>query len=323
MRIFCAIANKNWEHPALVEGLKQAGHEVIVYDWIARGFDQYHLNWLEPMFVKSMVAMNDELINGFLAIHAKDPFDLFFSYLSDPVITCSALDRIKSAGIPMINYSCNNQMSFNRTHEHIGRMFDCNFYPEKNAGAKFDGIKAKSLHFPYGINPMFHTPIHIYGNNTNKVDVSFVGQLYGYRAPMMLNLGNCGMSISLASGVSYSYMKEIYYHSKLVAGFRGLSDAPIEDMDAKQLRGRDFETVAMGGTYMTEYLPELEDYFEIGKEILTFKTAEEFIEQCHKWTRPSMDQKRDKIKNAGIARVRGEYTWMQRFNTAFKTLGLN
>ncbi len=55
--------------------------------------------------------------------------------------------------------------------------------------------------------------------------------------------------------------------SKINLGFGGI--AGYEEIYC--LKGRDFEFPMSAGLYLTEYHPELEKFFDVGEEIMTYK----------------------------------------------------
>lgn len=68
-----------------------------------------------------------------------------------------------------------------------------------------------------------------------------------------------------------------------------------------------FDFIAGGALVAADYIPELADYFEPGREILTFHTVEELlaiVEECR--THP---EAAEAIRTAGRARVLRDHTW--------------
>lgn len=323
LRICSAIANVNWEHDNLLKGLKDAGHEVSNYDWILNGFNQYSPDWES----KGKAAMNETLASFVESLtRVSGKFDVFFGYVSEPVILPDTLCRIKKCCDVMINYSCNNIASFGRTHSGIQEYFDYNFHAEKEAGRKFDTNKTVPVYFPFGVNrdsaAWFSEVIAKASHPWDLIGASFVGQLYGYRLEWITSLTRFGMPINIASKVSYDRMKAINLSSKISLGFRGLGNSAFEDFNMKQIRLRDFETLALGGFYLTEYHPELEEHYEIGKHIETFSSYQEFRDKALFFSSANQDRKRNIMLVEGHKLVVNEYTWVKRFDKAFKEIGL-
>ena len=68
-----------------------------------------------------------------------------------------------------------------------------------------------------------------------------------------------------------------------------------------QIKGRAFEVPGSGGFLLTERVPHLDDYFDIGQEIAAFGSTEELIEQAKHWL--AHPQERAAVAEAGYRRV--------------------
>jgi spore maturation protein CgeB len=79
-----------------------------------------------------------------------------------------------------------------------------------------------------------------------------------------------------------------------------------------QLKGRLFQAVGAGTMALNEYCPELENMFEIGKEIVTFEFGNlEDLKEKLQWY-VTHDNERDRIRKAGHARARKDHTFTAR-----------
>jgi len=85
-----------------------------------------------------------------------------------------------------------------------------------------------------------------------------------------------------------------------------------------QIKGRDFEIPMCGGFLITEYNPELEKYFKIGKEIETYRDNKELLDKIIFYS--NNDKKREKIARAGYRRTQENHTYKQRFLEIFNKL---
>ena len=79
-----------------------------------------------------------------------------------------------------------------------------------------------------------------------------------------------------------------------------------------QLKMRPFQAVATGAMALNEYCPELEELFEIDKEIVTFEygNIEEFRDKLSWYI--THDADREKIALAGYERGRKQHTFAAR-----------
>ena len=87
-----------------------------------------------------------------------------------------------------------------------------------------------------------------------------------------------------------------------------------------QLKGRIFHAVGAGAMALNEYCPELEDFFEIGKEIITFEFGEvEDMKEKLSWYL-AHDNEREKVAKAGYERGRKQHTFTARINQIFDSV---
>lgn len=84
-----------------------------------------------------------------------------------------------------------------------------------------------------------------------------------------------------------------------------------------QLKSRPFQAVGAGAMTLNEYTPELEDMFEIGKEIITFEFGDlEDVRDKLSWY-ISHDEERKRIARAGYERGHKQHTFSARVRQIF------
>ncbi|MFH2074234.1 MAG: glycosyltransferase, partial [Pseudomonadota bacterium] len=75
-----------------------------------------------------------------------------------------------------------------------------------------------------------------------------------------------------------------------------------------------------GGLYLTEYHPELEMVYDLGKEIVTYRGFDELVAKIrHLLANPD---EAEAIRQAGFRRARKEHTWEMRFERVFTLMNL-
>ena len=194
MRIFLTLhpsanlsvpGSMTWYHN-LYEPLLDLGHEVVLLrmDEVAKKHNiRFHGKLFKDVF-------SFELITSFRKEQTKKPFDLFFSYLNDNDVEVGALQSIKSMGVPMANFSCNNTHQFYLI-EKISPFFDYNLHSEKDTDIKLRAIGANPVWFPMAANPKYYIP----SEGTYKYDVSFVGAAYAKRTFYINHLVQHGINV--------------------------------------------------------------------------------------------------------------------------------
>lgn len=85
------------------------------------------------------------------------------------------------------------------------------------------------------------------------------------------------------------------------------------------VRLRDFEGPMCRACYLTGHTEEIEDFYEVGKEIETYRTTEELVEKCNfLLTHPAAAER---LRTSGFLRARRDHQWTNRFQTLFAKIG--
>ncbi|NQU95340.1 MAG: glycosyltransferase family 1 protein [Candidatus Omnitrophica bacterium] len=86
------------------------------------------------------------------------------------------------------------------------------------------------------------------------------------------------------------------------------------------VRLRDFEAPMCRTCYLTGHTDEIEEFYEIGKEIDTYRTPEELIDKAKFYLAHPGEAER--LREAGCRRAVKDHTWKERFKTLFKKIGI-
>ena len=71
--------------------------------------------------------------------------------------------------------------------------------------------------------------------------------------------------------------------------------------------------------YLTGHTDEIAEFYEIGKEIETYRSAEELVDKTKFYlSRPAAAER---LRAAGNARARSDHTWVRRFEMLFSKIG--
>ena len=89
----------------------------------------------------------------------------------------------------------------------------------------------------------------------------------------------------------------------------------IKNLKRKQIKARVFERVGSGGFLLTEYAENLEDYFDLEKEICTFQSDQELKDKLKFYKYRSKE--RNEILEKGYNRAINDHTYEKRFNLIF------
>jgi len=110
----------------------------------------------------------------------------------------------------------------------------------------------------------------------------------------------------------------LFSESKISLGFLVLGDTHRTRRPLRQVRLREFEAPMSGAFYLTEYLEEIGLHYEIGKEIVCFRSRDELISLSRHYL--THEEERERIRRAGEARARRDHTWTRRFEDLFAEL---
>ena len=115
-------------------------------------------------------------------------------------------------------------------------------------------------------------------------------------------------------------MIKMFSRSKINLGFSTCGSTHEYEERIVHIRLRDFEVPMSGGFYMVEYMKELEQFFEIGKEIVCYEGVDEMVEKIKFYLKH--EQERKAIARAGRKRCLQDHTWQKRFTTVFRQIGI-
>jgi spore maturation protein CgeB len=110
----------------------------------------------------------------------------------------------------------------------------------------------------------------------------------------------------------------IYNRAKIALGFGVQPTADFGTRPTFQVRLRDFEAPMCGTFYLTEHQEELAEFFEIGREIETFRSQDELLDKARFYL--AHDEPRERIRRAGHARALRDHTWQNRMTAVLKAL---
>jgi spore maturation protein CgeB len=112
-----------------------------------------------------------------------------------------------------------------------------------------------------------------------------------------------------------------FSQSRLSLGFATAGASHLSEKRLTHLRLREFEAPMSGALYLTEDQPELHEYFEPGKEVLTYTDRQDLLETSRYYL--AHQEQSERIRHAGWRRAVQEHTWQHRFAELFAALGLN
>ena len=383
MRIFQVLSkrmsygvshDKGWLRN-LYEPLIDLGHDVYLFEYSSFN-NKIIINGLGKDNKKEL---NNEIIDQFEREHKKQPFDLFFSYLTDRETTSDLPQYINSMGVPTLNFSCNNTHQFH-TIEKISPHFTYNLHSEKNAAEKFREIDANPIWFPMAANPKYYQEYSL----EKEFDVTFVGQNYALRPYYINHLLDNGIDVNvwgsgwrekedlrllreifyfgkkykdisklaltmdrkksyyIASQLAYlefrnllqkkytrnfhhplsdNNLVKMYSQSKISLGFVEVWDHHQPGgIERSHVHLREFEAPMSGALYCTGYTEELNEFYELDKEIIVYRCKSELLDKVKFYLSHPVEAER--IRVAGYERALKCHTYQKRYEDLFSKIKL-
>jgi len=148
-----------------------------------------------------------------------------------------------------------------------------------------------------------------------QYQVTFVGAAHGNRYKLVEELRARGIDVQCfgygweAGPVGGSRVTEIMRRSVISLNF---SNSKGES----QIKARIFEITGAGGFLLTDYVPGIEHFFEIGREIETFSSTDELADKVRFFL--ENPKQRDLIASAGFLRTSREHTYTERMRSVLR-----
>lgn len=161
---------------------------------------------------------------------------------------------------------------------------------------------------------------------TKCYDVSFIGQPYGERKKIIARLKEDGIDVrnwgfgSEHGRVSFERMVEIFNASKINLNFSAsyVNKYKFWQRKRDQIKARNFEIPGCGGFQLASFIPSIDAYLSIGREIACYHNYSDLLEQIRYYL--SHETEREAIAEAGYRRVLAEHTYDHRFHDIFSAV---
>ena len=110
----------------------------------------------------------------------------------------------------------------------------------------------------------------------------------------------------------------LFSRSAISLGFLVLGDTHRTWRPLRQVRLREFEGPMAGAFYLTGWIEELAEHYEIGREIVCYRSHGELVDLCRYYL--AHPEERERIRRAGHERARRSHSWRHRFERLFAEL---
>lgn len=299
----------------------------------------------------------DEMNRRLLETVNKEKPDLCLFFLFEDEFKKETVKEItQKSGAITINWFADDRWRFDNYSKHWAPCFNWVITNEPTAVKKYHKIGYKNvIDKQFACNHFLYKPL-----NLPKIyDVAFVGQPHGNRKKIIEKTKKAGLKIECfgrgwpKGKVSQEKMIRIFSQSRINLNLTRCSgkinlksvakiflnkkkheksiklNNPKEWLDnfktllarqTNELKGRNFEIPGCGGFLLTNYAEGLENYYEIGKEVVCWKNSKDLIDKIKYYLKH--EKEREGIAKVGFERTLCDHTYEKRFNEIFKIIGL-
>ncbi len=178
-----------------------------------------------------------------------------------------------------------------------------NFVCQKRAQEEFKRDGVDSLWLPHAVEPLAYP----YIATIKKYDLAFVGHINSENRIEALDRMFKAFPNFYYGQRLFEEAAEKYCQSKIVFNIS------IQD----DINMRCFEAMSTKSFLLTNWIPTLEELFEDGKHLVTYKTLDEAIDKAKYYI--AHDSEREAIAQAGFDEVRAKHTFRHRAETILDT----
>jgi len=281
------------------EPLKDMGNKVIRY------------NYVEKLKFLGKKRMNREILQ---LARAKNPNYIFYITYRDEIFQ-KTLKKLSQEGFKVVGWFSDDHWRFDRYSKSLAKNLFCSITTSKKAFIKYKKNNLNVIKSQWASNPKYYHPV----TTDEKYSVSFVGQKYGPREKILEYLRNNDIKIDVfgrgwGTYVPFEKIISVFSNSKININI----SASSLDPKIKQIKGRIFEVPMCGGFLLTDYIDGLEEYFEIGKEIVCYEDEKDLINKIKHYLKN--ENERERIAKNGYRAALEKNTWDKRFLAIFKEL---
>jgi hypothetical protein len=255
--------------------------------------------------------------------------DVILFYLRSELLSDEAFELLRQQWkCPLFGMNLDDKAEFfpygifsstNENYQHWAKKFDLNI---TNCLPATDWYRQRGLPCIYSPQGVHLTPELTLPTSANfKYRFSFLGSIKPERKFVVNQLLALGIPIqTFGSGWPGSRWADnpnaVFRSSQINLGIGFATPS----LTLTTVKGRDFECPGVGACYLTTYNWELPQHYELGKEILCYRSFEELVEM-YSWyhNRPEDCLK---IAQAAWRRCSNEHTWEKRFRKIFRQTGL-
>ncbi len=315
-----------WNYGQLSAGIS-AEHYHFYHPFIHMGHDILYFDLTLMQYGRE--SMNQRL----LEVAKREKPDLMFTVLHTNELDPSVIREIsESSDTITLNWFCDDQWRFENYSRYWAPCFNWVVTTAPSALPKYANLGYSNvIKSQWACNHLVFRKLDL----PLKYDVTFVGQTHSDRPKIIRSLRDSGINIHVwGNGSELGYLPQgemigVFNQSRINLNMtkastcsQGLEYARTHAhrQNPKQIKGRSFAIPGCGGFQLSGSVGDLNEYYEIGKEIVCYEDVEDLREKIQYYL--SNEDERAAIAQAGYQRTLREHTYVHRFVDIFERLGL-
>jgi len=302
-------------------GINHIGQDGFLKSFIDLGNEMATLYYDD--YLENTIPLQDKIKN--LAEEIKP--DLIFFCLFSNQFEIETLEYLKSKYVT-INWFGDDQWRFDEFSSKYARHFSYCITTDKYAIPKYRKLgQDKVIYSQWAAIQTHQVPKFEQYQN----DVVFIGAFHPYRKWFIDCLKKSSIDVKVYGNgwpngsVSAEKMNDIYVSAKinlnignstsldiryLLSGIRPFINSIRSPKNISQIKARNFEIPFFNGFQLTDYVPSIENYFDLGREIVCYKDVDEAV-LLVKYYLENVDE-RESIKKAAHERAFKEHGYINR-----------
>lgn len=325
LRIYTAFNTGGWVGESLSASLNRFG-AVRHFEFASPA-----PNDLYAWFRQHRAAMNQRLYQDVADWHAQAPVAIFLTYGSGYQLDVQTIHAINRLGIATLNLGLDDMSGLAKWQidgiaadvAGIATAFDVCYTSTLAACEEYLLLDANPYYLPVGGEPTLYRRLDL----PRDIPIAFFGFRHDIRAALVNALNDRGLSVqAFGKGWDSGYLSaekivELINRTEIVLGHgHHASWGNSAEVRVTCLKGRDFEIPMCGALYLTTFDPELQLWFDIGKEIVCYRTIDDLYDTVRFLL--NHPTRMAEIRQAAWERCHQQHTWEQRWQEIFRVLGI-
>ncbi len=300
------------------------------------GYETHQFDFMERQRIVGTSAMRKELVR----MAGELDVDVVFSVLFTNELDGATLRAVReSTGAPLINWFADDHWRLSEFSIPIAASLDwiVTTFPDAVPEYEARGLGNVILS-QWACNQHLYRPM---SDAASDSCVSFVGSAYGDRPSIVRSIADSGVDVACwGSGwksgrLDFDQMIQVFSRSAVNLNLAGsyrpsfarslVLHALRKGGDRKarppQIKGRVFELAGCAAFQITESVPHLADYFDLGTEMVAYSDRADLIEKVHYWLDHAAERRL--AAEAAHKRVLRDHTWERRFADIFNHAGVS